>query len=171
MTSQEERQRRTGRSRKARPATRSSRPPAPDSAAGQSSVILLRPPLPLVGVSIGMERGCQQQQSVRAGRAPGLRTSRGRPATPARASTCTPRSARPSLRSSTPEGPPQTHINICQPCGVLHELVWPVKLTLEFRGGRAPLRTGPPSRAGRRLSAPPPTRSEAGARSTARPET
>ena len=28
------------------------------------TVILLHPPLPLVGVSIGMERGCQQNDSL-----------------------------------------------------------------------------------------------------------
>ena len=28
------------------------------------TVILLHPPLPLVGISIGMERGCQQNDSL-----------------------------------------------------------------------------------------------------------
>ena len=31
-----------------------------DLAVGESSVILLHPPLPLEGVSAGMEKGCQQ---------------------------------------------------------------------------------------------------------------
>ena len=36
----------------------------PPVAVGESSVILLHPPLPLVGVSIEMERGCQQNDSL-----------------------------------------------------------------------------------------------------------
>ena len=38
---------------------------SPESlAVGESSVILLHPPAPLVGVSIGMERGCQYNDSL-----------------------------------------------------------------------------------------------------------
>ena len=33
-------------------------------AVGETSVILLHPPLPLLGVSIGMGRGCQQNDSL-----------------------------------------------------------------------------------------------------------
>ena len=36
---------------------------SPGLAVGET-VILLHPPLPLLGVSIGMERGCQQNDSI-----------------------------------------------------------------------------------------------------------
>ena len=52
----------------AAPALRSARRPAPavpsHLAVGESSVILLHPLLPLAGVSIVMERGCQQNDSL-----------------------------------------------------------------------------------------------------------
>ena len=36
-------------------------------AVGESSVILLHPPLPPVGVSTGMERGCRHNDSIASG--------------------------------------------------------------------------------------------------------